>query len=274
MLNALFSVPLVLAWAFVVAVWPFLEVYAAVWGMLATLLGLLVITPRQKELQKTAAKVQQRFDCELFQLKWSDFNIGRPPDPEIIHNTNRKYRKREKTYSHLENWYPQAIEPLPLEFARLVCQRTNCWWDSEQRRRYSAWVSALLALLAVGVLLIGFIGGLTLEKFLLAVIAPLSPALVLGMTQYRDNMKAAATLERLKDRVEEIWSSALHKGETPQQLYEYSVQLQDGIFDNRANSPLIFNGFYKLLRDDNQESMTKGAEELVKDALEALNHSQ
>ncbi len=267
--NVLLSIPLVIVWAFLVAVWSSLEVYAALWGIAVTLLSLLVITPRQKKLQVTAAKVQQLFDCDLFQLNWNDFNIGSPPSPEIIIRTNRQYIKREKNYNRLEDWYPSAIKPLPLELARLVCQRTNCWWDADLRRRYSGWVITFLSLLTIGVLLIGFIGGLTLQKFLLAVVAPLSPALILGITQYRENMQAAETLDRLREKVQDVWTSALSKNETPEQLYESSVKLQDAIFDNRANSPLIFNWFYNLLRTDNQQLMNKSAETLVEDAMKA-----
>ncbi|MBE7385868.1 MAG: hypothetical protein F6J95_031320 [Leptolyngbya sp. SIO1E4] len=270
-LNVLLSVPLVIVWAFVVAVVQSLEVYAAFWGIAVTLLSSVVIAPRQKKLQTTAAKVQQRFDCELFQLDWTDFNIGSPPDPEVIFRSNRQYLKREKNHDRLKDWYPPGITPLPLELARLVCQRTNCWWDSGLRRRYSAWVIAFLAGLSVAVLLIGFIGGLTLDKFLLAVVAPLSPAAILCITQYRENMQAAATLDALKDKVQDIWSDALHKGKPSQALYEQSIQLQDAIFKNRASSPPIFNWFYQRLRDENQELMNKGAETLVKEALEALS---
>lgn len=269
-LNVVLSVPLAIGWAFAVAVWQPLEVYAALWGLGLTLLTTGVITPHQNALQTTAAKVQQQLDCELFQL---ECNIANPPDPETLYKANKRYLKREKSYAKLEDWYPPGIAPLPLELARLVCQRTNCWWDSDLRRRYSGWVITLLVLLSVGVLLIGLIGGLTLDKFLLAVIAPLSPALFLGISQYRDNMKAAANLDRLLGKVNEIWHRSLYKNETPQQLYEYSMQLQNDIFENRANSPLIFNGFYKRLRNENQESMNKAAGDLVKEALEAMGQS-
>ena len=268
-LNTLLSVPLVIVWAFAVAIWPSLEVYAALWGIGVTLVGVLAIAPRQKELQTTAAKVQQLFDCELFQLDWTDFNIGTPPDPEIIHRSNRQYVQRVKNYNQLKDWYPPEIAPLPLALARLLCQRANCWWDAGLRRRYSAWLIAFLVVLSIAVLLIGFIGGLTLDKFLLAVVAPLSPAAILCITQSRENRQAAVTLDVLKDKVQDIWTNALQRGETPQVLYEQSIQLQGDIFNNRANSPLIFNWFYQRLRDDSQEAMNKGAGVLVREVMAA-----
>ncbi|EKU97032.1 hypothetical protein Lepto7375DRAFT_1071 [Leptolyngbya sp. PCC 7375] len=268
-LNTILSVPMVIVWAFLVAVWSSLEVYAALWGITVTLLGVLVITPRQKKLQATAAQVQQLFDCELFQLDWNDFNVGSPPPPEIIIQANQQYIRRVKTYDRLKDWYDPAIKPLPLELARLVCQRTNCWWDSDLRRRYSGWVIALLSILTVGVLLIGFIGGLTLPKFLLAVVAPLLPAIILGITQYRENMQTAETLDRLREQVQEVWASALYKQTTSLELYDASVKLQDAIFDNRTQSPLIFNWFYRHLRTENQTLMNKSTQTLVEEALKA-----
>jgi len=119
------------------------------------------------------------------------------------------------------------------------------------------------------VLLVGVAGGLTLESFFLVVAAPLIPALVLGITQYRDNMEAANRLDQLRDRVNDIWQRALNNRETPDTLYQYSVGLQDAIFKNRAASPLIFNWFYRRLRDENQDLMNKAAEDLVQEAKAA-----
>lgn len=275
-LNLFLSVPLALVWSIVLAAVPSLRIYGALWGIVVTLLGILFITPAQKELQKNAAKIQQLFDCELFDMTWQDFNCGRSPSHEMIFRANSQFKKNlsyKKLYEELRDWYPVAVGKLPLHLARLICQRTNCWWDAELRRRYSAWILAILAILAVLMLLIGLIGGLTLEKFLLVVVAPLSPALTLGITQYRENMQAAANLDRLRDKAEEIWSRALRNQEAPQALYNSSVQLQDAIFDNRSNSPLIFNWFYKWLRDEKQESMNKGAEALVTEAMKTQGQS-
>lgn len=272
-INMLLSVPLALVWVIVVAALPSLQIYAALWGIVFTLLGILLLTPAQKESQKKAAKIQQLFDCELFQMNWQDFNIGRQPEPEMIVRANSQHIKRDPSYAQLKDWYPIAIFQLPLHLARLVCQRTNCWWDAELRRRYSAWIITILAVLAVLILLIGLIGGLTLEKFLLVVVAPLSPALILGITQYRENMQAATNLDRLRDKAEETWSRALSNHETPEALYNSSVKLQDAIFDNRSTSPLIFNWFYKWLRDDKQKSMNKAAEDLVEKAMKTLGQS-
>lgn len=272
-INMFLSVPLALVWSIVVAAVPALNIYAALWGIVVTLVGVLVLTPAQKDLQKKAAKVQQLFDCELLQMDWQDFNIGRPPDPELISKANSQYRRRDPSYARLKDWYPVAVRQLPLPLARLVCQRANCWWDAELRRRYSAWVIAVVAILAVLVLLIGLIGGLTLEKFLLVVFAPLFPALVLGITQYRENMQAAANLDRLREKVQDVWNRALRNHETPQTLYQSSMQLQDAIFDNRSTSPLIFNWFYRRLRNEKEDLMNQGAETLVKEAMKALGQS-
>jgi hypothetical protein len=272
-LNMLLSVPLALVWSIVVAVVPTLDIYAAVWGILITLLGILVLNPAQKDLQTKAAKIQQLFDCELFQMDWQDFNIGSPPSRETIFRANAQYTKSNPAYEKLKDWYPLPISTLPLPLARLVCQRTNCWWDAELRRRYAAWDIAILGILSVLVLVIGLIGGLTLAKFCSVVAAPLSPALSLGITQYRENMQAATNLDRLRDKAEDIWFRALKQQETPQALHHYSVQLQDAIFDNRSNSPLIFNWFYNWLRDEKQASMNKGAETLVDEAMQALGQS-
>jgi predicted pore-forming effector associated with SMODS systems len=57
-----------------------------------------------------------------------------------------------------DDWYASAVGGLPLHIGRLACQRSNCWWDSKQRRRYAVWVIAVVVLIFAVVL------GLSLGK--------------------------------------------------------------------------------------------------------------
>jgi hypothetical protein len=59
--------------------------------------------------------------------------------------------------------------------------------------------------------LLGLVGGLTLEKFLLAVLAPLTPAFVLGLRQYTEHNEAAARLDKLRENAEILLQKAISK---------------------------------------------------------------
>lgn len=156
---------------------------------------------------------------------------------------------------------------MPIHQARIICQRSNVWWDAKLRRRYSKWIVIILITLTIVVFLIGLVGGLNLEKFLLAVLAPLMPAFVLGLRQYAEHNEAANRLDRLRENAEILVQKAVSKKLTQQDLEMESYSFQTQIYDNRRHSPLIFDWLYSRLRSKDEEQMNKGAESIVLELL-------
>jgi hypothetical protein len=131
------SVPCVIVLTLLASVFPKLQVYVAFWGILVTLLDIVIFTPRQKSLQGKAAKIQQLFDCDVLQMDWSKLNSGNRPEPEAVVEASARHKRIDPNYSKLQNWYPVSVGQLPIYLARLICQRSNCWWDAALRRRYA-----------------------------------------------------------------------------------------------------------------------------------------
>jgi hypothetical protein len=219
------SVPCVIVLTLLAAVFPKLQVYVAFWGILVTLLDIVIFTPRQKSLQGKAAKIQQLFDCDVLQIDWSKLNSGNRPEPETVVEASARHKRIDPNYSKLQNWYPVSVGQLPIHLARLICQRSNCWWDAALRRRYAVLGIVTIVALTVIVFLVGLIGGLTLEKFFLVVLAPLIPTVVFGIRQYIEHTEAAARLDRLRERSEELCSQAIRGRLTPQEVTEESYKL-------------------------------------------------
>jgi len=263
-------IPAVVIWAVLVAWYPGLRVYAASWGIGLALLDVLVFARVQRHLKERAAKIQELFDCDVLRLEWSVLKAGRRPDAETILEASSRFGNPNTSDATLRDWYPREVGKLPIHLARIVCQRINCWWDAQLRQRYAVGVLAVGILLVVCVLLVGLIGGLTLEKFVLAVLAPLLPAVVLGIRQFDENLERAKVANRLKQYSEDLWEKALRGGETPEELTAKSRNLQDAIFDNRRMSPLIFDWIYQRLRTRQEEQANKGADSLVEEAEKAL----
>ena len=261
------SVPFVIVWTLLAAVFPNLQVYVAFWGIAIVLLELVILNPWQKSLQEKAAKIQQLFDCDVLQMDWSNLNCGNRPEPEVIVEASSMFKRTDPDYSTLKNWYPASIGQLPMHLARIICQRSNCWWDAQLRRRYAVWGVVTVVGLVVIVVLVGLIGGLTLEKFFLVVLAPLTPAIVLAIRQYIEQTEAASKLDRLRERSEELWSQAIRGRATPQELTEESYKFQKEIYDCRCKNPLIFNWIYRLVRREQEEQMNRGAEALIEEAI-------
>ncbi|WP_338431284.1 S-4TM family putative pore-forming effector [Synechococcus elongatus] len=268
MVSVIISVPVVITWSILVALFPLLAVYSALWGIIATFLELLFFSRLQKTTQEKAAKIQQIFDCEVLQFNWASLNCGVRVEPETIIDASNRYKRKNPNFSKLQDWYPVSVGQLPIHQARIICQRSNVWWDAQLRRRYSKWILFILFSLAVIVLLIGLIGGLTLEKFLLAVLAPLTPAFVFGLRQYMEHNEAAVRVDRLRENAEALVQEVASRRFTPQDLERESYSLQTQIYDNRRCSPLILDWLYSRLRNEDEEKMNKGAESLIQEFLQ------
>ena len=243
--------------------------YAASFGIIITCLNILWLTPRQQTFKKKAAKIQELFDCSVLKLSWRELTVGSQLEMEAVEKYSSKYKRKTHDYSKLENWYPKDVGKLSLHLGRVVCQRSNCWWDAQLRRRYAKWVIVGVLVVLIVVIFLGFIGGLTLEKTILAIVNPLMPAFTLGIRQYKEHTESATRLDKLKEYAEELWKKAL--GNTkPDELARDSRELQDEIYNHRRTSPLIFDWLYKRLRKEDEEVMNKAANVLVTEALKSL----
>ncbi len=271
--QIILSVPCVIVLSFLVAGFPevhALKTVAAAWGAVLTVLDIAYFSNRVVALRERGAKVQELFDCDVLQLEWRDLKAGHRPDAEAIMQSSSEYKCKDPECSSLRDWYPVGVGRLPIHLARIICQRANCWWDAQLRRRYADYVLAGLVALAAVVLIVGFVGGLTLDKFFLAVALPLMPALVWSARQRKEHREIAAAIDRLKEHADKLWAKALSGKASSEELTIESRNLQDEIYDRRRRSPLIFDWIYKRLRRSHEEQMNQSAELMIEDATKSL----
>lgn len=207
---------------------------------------------------KNAAKLQEDFDCTVLQMDWNTFLVGSRIDPEDVFADSCK-KLSDKDEQRLINWYPVAVKALPLHLARLVCQRTNIWYDSALRKRYRF-------VLLVGCAVLSAVAGFaslaidcTMTTFVLSTLAPMTPVLIWALRECDRQAATCELLDRLNDEVKKLWEHS-RSGATEQEISKRSRELQDAIFNHRASSPLIFDWVYNLLRRNMEERMNAGAE--------------
>ncbi len=255
--------------AILVAVFPDFDVYGAFIGISVAVLDFL-LDNYQSSQKKRASDIQEMFDCDVLCLNCQEIKVRRRPINELILEAAEKYKRTDSTYAKLQNWYPPIVEKIPLHLARLVCQRINCWWDAQLRRRYIQLVGIILLVISFIVILLGFIKAMDLGRFFLVIVFPLLPAYIWATREYLGQTEAANEKEELRKYTEELWTKALKKELTVQQADQESRHLQDEIYNNRRSNPFILDWFYNRLRRENEEYINRGAEELVNQALQSL----
>lgn len=249
--------------AAVVSIDPTKRVWAALAGIVVSLVDGGLLDPYQRRLREVGASIQERFDCAVLGLPWNEPVCGARPDHEDVHEAASSYSDRAS--APLENWYPTAVSALPLFEARLICQRTSCWWDSKLRRRYAGWIIAAVALVSVFVVVAGIVQRFSLEAFVLAVVTPLSPTLLWAMREVRRQRSAATALDRLKDYGHSLWGRVVKRELSETDATALSRELQDAIFYRRRENPFVFDWIYRRLRNSYEEQMNVNADQMVRE---------
>ena len=244
------------------------RVYAVSYGIIMTLLNILCFTPRQEYLQKKAAGIQELFDCDVLKLDWREMVAGPQLGVEVVEKYALKHKRKDPDYLKLKDWYAKDIRKLPLHIARIACQRSNCLWDAGLRFRYKKLIRGILIVLTILTIFIGIKGGFSVDKFILVVVAPLTPTFIIGIQQYKGHTESATRIDKLRKSAVELWEKAL-EGITPEELTSASRNLQDTIYNHRRKSHLILNIFYNRFREKDEELMNKTVGELVKDAMKS-----
>jgi hypothetical protein len=249
---------------------PDLKASCTFYGITMTLIDIFWFTPWQKRVRESAALIQETFDCEVLRLPWNEIKAGKSPEAELVKAKADIYQVCSSKMPPLTEWYSPGIRGLPMHLARLVCQRSNCWWDAKQRRRYGGvllflviTIFATLTWLAIGM-------NLTMQDFVLRVLAPFAPALVLGVRLGLEQIEAARRLDRLKDHSDRVWNAAL-TGKPEMEIELQSRTLQDEILDNRRKNPPVFDLIFRTLRPKLESEMNSGASHLAEEAKRVIN---
>jgi len=254
--------------AVIVALYPGFGIYGALIALLI-LVSDFYLESLQSSKREQAAGVQELFDCELLDLPHQDLIAINIPDTVEIMEAAEKYKRSDPTYKALKNWYPSEVDALPLYLARLVCQRINCLWDVQLRRRYLERVGIIFFILCVIVITVALVRGLTVSNFLLVIVAPLLPAIGWIIREFRGQNEAIRRKDTLKRYAEELWTDALKKRVPVEEIERKSRGLQDQIYTNRCSNPLILDAFYKHLLPKNETQMNRSAKELADEALQS-----
>ena len=240
--------------------------WVALTGILVLLINTGLLDPWQHHFRRVAANIQEDFDCNVLGLPWNEVLAGCRPATEDVYEAAK--RASVKSMAPLKNWYSPAVDALPLHQARIICQRTNCRWDSKLRHGYRCVILAALAVVGAFVVVMGFLTEMTLQRFVLAVAAPLSPTLLWGMREARRQKAAAAALDNLRSFVEICWQEISKSDLTEPEATSRSRELQNGILVHRRTNPLVFDWLYRHRRRDYEELMEVSADEMVAQILE------
>lgn len=236
--------------------------YVAAAALVIAMLDSSLIDRFQKQKLKTAARIAEQFDCELLGMAWNPYAAGKKLEPETIEGATQRWPNGDEK---LRGWYPAAVAQVPMHLARIICQRTNLWYDGTLREKYNSIL--LWSVIAIAILLLsgGFVAQLGLVDFVAVVMAPTTPVVNWALREFFRQRDAVEALKLARAEAEALWAAALNGGCEPAECARRSREFQNTIFARRANNPLIFPKIYAWLRPSLEVQMNRGAEAYVKE---------
>ena len=105
-------------------------IYITIMALFCILFDEFFLTKYIEDKKLEAAIIQEDFDCDVLQLQRNMMKNDYKLPFELIIENNKKYILKNKNYDKLINWYPgMDVDNIDIKYGRIVCQKTNCWWD-------------------------------------------------------------------------------------------------------------------------------------------------
>ena len=230
-------------------------------GIVVSLVNIGWLERWQHRIRRTAADIQEEFDCNVLDLPWNDILAPRRPAVEDINEEARKATPASD--SALENWYPTIVDSVAVHQARVICQRINCQWDSRLRRRYGWILWTVFALIILVAIFLGVGMGMDMQTFVLAVAVPLSPTLLWGMREAQRQYEAAAAIDQLGGAADTLWTDIVENDLIDDSAASRSRELQNAILFHRRANAVVYDWFYRLHRERDERGVKVRAEDMV-----------
>lgn len=243
--------------------------YIAWYGIAVFVFDLVFLEPLITKRKVKAAKIQELFDCSVLQLSYSELKTV---DDVTVEDVLKYYEAHQKISTNIElirDWYPSPIGEVGLPIARIICQRSSCWWDKKLRESYCQRIKGLILIIILGVITACLLAKTETIQLIL-IFSALVPFIQFTIKQYNDNVAMNGRLEELSKYIEKVWRDILAGNIVDPELKNESRRVQDGLYDNRTQSPLIFDFFYWRSRSDNEHTMTKAAQKFVNQYKQAF----
>ena len=252
----------------VAALLPDYKIVSALYAIGALIVDVVFLERMAKHYQDTGAKIQEVFDTELLHIPWNPVRVLKPDLEEVV-GLARKMTNKKKLET-LPDWYPAECGELPLEYARLICQRANMRWDATLRRRYSVAFIVVLVLIGAVALVFGLAMKWNLADFVMVVILPLLPIAIKILRESGKHVESAVASDRAKNILEATWRRIMTEDVSLEELVTQSRHLQDELYDRRRHSPTVPEFVYLFWRDDQEQEMVGGSQKLVEDVRQKL----
>lgn len=224
-----------------------------VYGVAATIIR-IILKDATESYQGFAARVQQQFDTELFDIPWNTPLCGSKPLPEEIYKYSRKGDR-----TSLSNWYDEIVATLPKSVGSLVCMRTNVVYDKGLRNKFFSGCVVVFFVAVTLVIVWGLANNTGLWDAFLYGMLPLMPIVTWFIDVWKQHVKSMKVLDNLYSLIISALDGARGGVDVPKDTL---TEIQNFMFLHRKSSYLIPDCIYRMLRSESEAEAYYGARKI------------
>lgn len=243
--------------------WPALRVWVAFAAVVITCLDLAVFEPLIKLCKGRGAKIQDKFDCSVFELNRDVLATGKDVADEDVIKLARRRRRFDQDDKQVRDWYPVVCGDIPSQLGRLICQRSSTRWDAALRRELTIVVMSALGvfLFAGSIFVLSY--NMTVEVALLSVVVPMLPLFTRAWKECSSHRAYAQHSDDLREYIDELWPKAASGALSVQRLKNEARAIQTQLYLRRAAGPFVPTWYYKWRHKNYDDEMKAVAAKLV-----------
>lgn len=225
------------------------------YNLLSLIVGLWLECKIKKE-RVLAAKIQQQFDCNVFELQWNKYTFGTQPSLEDI-NSNAKSSNDEDFL----NWYDRDVDIVDRMLAVIICQRINLTYDVALRKKFLCSLTIISIIILIIILGIAFYEDEGLRTTIVFVAVPLIPVIRWFFSTRKANSDNIEKCERIKKIIDDYLEEYRNNGIVFSDID--LCEIQNCIYEHRKTAFKIPDFIYNKMRSKQEEATHITVGELI-----------
>mgnify|MGYP000434069526 FL=1 len=225
------------------------------YNLLSLMAGLWLECKIKKE-RVLAAKIQQQFDCNVFELQWNRYTFGAQPSLEDI-NSNAKSSNDEDFL----NWYDRDVDIVDRMLAVIICQRINLTYDVALRKKFLCSLTIISIIILIIILGIAFYEDEGLRTTIVFVAVPLIPVIRWFFSTRKANSDNIEKCERIKKIIDDYLEEYRNNGIVFSDID--LCEIQNCIYEHRKTAFKIPDFIYNKMRSKQEEATHITVGELI-----------
>ena len=193
-----------------------------------------------------AAKVQEQFDTQLYNLPWNSDLVGEKIAPELIQDASRRLKSKAGLQDWYVNWTAAVQVPNTEHWVCVLkCQRENLIWDWRIRKKFAIWIFITTLLIPVTEITAAYIQNLHVQFMWDGYIVPSISLIIAGIQSARQHYKIADLKENKANELRKLIDEKADNTITE----EKCRRVQDFLFIQRIHNYYVPNWFNQLNKE-------------------------